>query len=287
MSRSYAFVFTQNNYPDTKLVDNLECQYIIYGKEVGESGTPHLQGYVKFNSNKSVKVVRKLLPGCHIEIAKTMDEAIEYCKKEGDFTERGKRPLNQKQKGECNIERYKRAKTAAQEGRLDDIDPDIYIRHYSTLKKISSERQAPPAQLNALNNEWLYGPPGSGKSSKALKENPNAYLKGLHKWWDGYNGQDVVIVDDLDQYHRSLTPDIKQWAHHHPFPVEKKGGVDCIRPKKIIITSNFSIDEIWEDSITREAMHRRFTEIEIKKPTDKTWHYSADPKIEKFIHDHA
>jgi hypothetical protein len=28
-----------------------------------------------------------------------------------------------------------------------------------------------------------------------------------------------------------------------------------------VVTSNYSIDEIWEDVTTREAMHRRYKEI--------------------------
>jgi len=272
MSRNHNYCFTHNNYEGTEMEDNVDCQYIIYGKEVSSTGTPHLQGFIRFKREKSLSAAINALPGCHVEIAKCLNEAIEYCKKDGVFTERGKRPMTQSEKGETNIQRYKRAKTAAIEGRFDDIDPDIYIRHYSTLKKINTEHQTPPAPLSVLKNEWIWGPPGSGKSSLALKENPDHYLKGLNKWWDGYNGQPVVIVDDLDQFHRALTPDIKQWAHHHPFPCEKKGGVDCIRPQKIVITSNFSIDEIWEDATTREAMHRRFTERHVPKP----WHYLYD-----------
>ena len=93
MSRIRNFVFTHNNYPSTELEDNLECRYIIYGKEVGESGTPHLQGFVSFVNGMSLSAVIKKLPGCHVEIVRNLPAAIEYCKKDGDFTERGVPPM--------------------------------------------------------------------------------------------------------------------------------------------------------------------------------------------------
>lgn len=34
-----------------------------------------------------------------------------------------------------------------------------------------------------LLNEWYYGIPGSGKSSKAAADNPTAYWKNPNKWW--------------------------------------------------------------------------------------------------------
>lgn len=100
MSRVRAYVFTHNNYPSTDMEDNLECKYIIYGKEVGASGTPHLQGFVYFVNAMSLSAAIRKLPGCHVEVAKSVEAAIEYCKKDGDFTERGIPPMSQKRKGE-------------------------------------------------------------------------------------------------------------------------------------------------------------------------------------------
>ena len=33
------------------------------------------------------------LPGCHVEVARNVHAAIEYCKKDGDFNERGVAPM--------------------------------------------------------------------------------------------------------------------------------------------------------------------------------------------------
>ena len=103
--RVRSYIFTHNNYINTDLEDNLDCKYIIYGKEVAPTtNTPHLQGFVSFNTVKSFKQVVKLLPGCHIEPADNPEAAIAYCKKEGDWTERGSY-YTQKRKNEELSER--------------------------------------------------------------------------------------------------------------------------------------------------------------------------------------
>jgi len=256
---------TLNNYTEEQRVALLatECTYVIMGEEVGEQGTPHLQGFLRFKTEKSLKQMKKISPGAHWENQKgTSEEASTYCKKEGHFVEVGTLPMSQKRKGECNIERWEEAREACKEGRFEDVPADIYMRNLNACHKIYAMSQNVPTALSGeLTNEWIWGPAGSGKSSLAVRENPGAYLKGLNKWWDGYVAQEAVIVDDMDPFHKSLAQEFKQWGHHHPFPAETKGGSMCIRPKKIIVTSNYRIDDVWEEENTRAAIHRRFKEI--------------------------
>jgi len=83
--------FTLNNPNNTilklieKICDERQYKYCI-GEEVGESGTPHLQGYIEFPSPKTFGTIQRLLPGAHIERAKgTRKQNLTYCKKEGKF----------------------------------------------------------------------------------------------------------------------------------------------------------------------------------------------------------
>lgn len=257
MSRSRNFTFTHNNYPNTELEDALECKYIIYGKEVGASGTPHLQGFVSFDNATTLKSVIKKLPGCHVEVAIAPDAAIEYCKKDGDFTERGSF-LTSKQKGEKERLRWDEARQLAKEGRFEEIQSELYMRYRNTIHAIYAENRPEPETIDGeMEHEWIYGEASSGKSMTARKENPGAYIKDLTKWWDHYTDQETVIIDDVDKYDVKFARMLKLWTDRYPFQAEMKGGTKLIRPRKVVITSQYPIEEIWEDEKTQAALNRR------------------------------
>jgi Putative viral replication protein len=102
MSRGKNWCFTLNNYSEED-VDNLqnlvgthECVYIIFGKEIGESGTPHLQGFVSFSKRTYLTEVKKRVSErAHLELSRMVPESIEYCKKDGDIFEDGSIPIGQ------------------------------------------------------------------------------------------------------------------------------------------------------------------------------------------------
>ncbi|MGH3055840.1 MAG: hypothetical protein ACRDL7_12780, partial [Gaiellaceae bacterium] len=85
-----------NNYTDLDIdflstcVENGKCVYLIFGKEVGESNTPHLQGFISFKKRVYLTELKKRISStAHFEIARRNLEAVEYCKKDGDFYEFG------------------------------------------------------------------------------------------------------------------------------------------------------------------------------------------------------
>lgn len=279
MARSRDFCFTTNNYTQEHidLLELIDCTYVVYGKEVGESGTPHLQGYIRFAHQRTVTSVIKKIPGSHIEIKKaTAEQAIDYCKKDGDVYERGEAPKTQKDKGELNKRRWEEAFLAAKEGRHDDIPADIRMRYYKTIKCIHEDYIKKPEPLNELQNEWRYGATGTGKSRTAQEAYPDAYLKKADtQWWDGYVGQEVVIIDDFDKYHVKLGYQLKIWLDHYPFQAERKGGSALIRPKKIIVTSNYHPSDIWDDEKTLKPILRRVTLVSYgEEELPKPWHPS-------------
>ena len=65
-----------------------------------------------------------------------------------------------------------------------------------------------------------------------------------------------MIIDDYDC--EALGHHLKIWADHYSFMAEYKGGARLIRPKKIIITSNYMPDEIFKDKTLVTAIRRRF-----------------------------
>lgn len=93
-NRGRAYCFTWNNYPTDAFDQLLEklgpaglkCHYIA-GKEVApDTGTPHLQGFIRFNHQTAWRTVTAMLPLCHIVKARGGTEAnLKYCGKEGDY----------------------------------------------------------------------------------------------------------------------------------------------------------------------------------------------------------
>lgn len=265
--KSYAYCFTINNYTDAdieelkKLEDNPKTRYIIVGRETGEEGTPHIQGYVYFQNQMVFSTFKKLLTRAHIEASRgSIDDNITYCSKDGDFYEHGERPVNQKRKGELGAEYWNSQKKLAIEGKLDEIDPQLFVTHYRTLKAIQKDYANMPTDLPGVtDNDWYYGPSRTGKSFTARQENPGAYLKMCNKWWDGYQSEDTVLIEDFDKRHgEHLAYYMKIWSDYYAFPAEIKGGKINIRPKKIVVTSNWHPSEIWTDNQTLEPIINRF-----------------------------
>lgn len=89
--------FTLNNYNDDDL-DQLRqlapgCKYLVYGKEVGDAGTKHLQGFVSFPNPRRVSTLHTWFHhSAHWEVARDPRAAATYCKKDGDFEEHGTSP---------------------------------------------------------------------------------------------------------------------------------------------------------------------------------------------------
>lgn len=261
MSQGRNWCFTHNNYTNTEWIDEMthgHPVYRIYGKEVGASGTPHLQGFVAFRLNVRLAFLKKHFPQeIHWEIARLVPQAIEYCKKDGDVTEHGECPRRWVIRGST---RWEEARSAAENGDFDSIPADMMIRYRSNLIGIHNDSIAKTQYEDTEEqNEWYWGSTGTGKSRKAREDNPGFFLKLHNKWWDHYEGQETVIIDDLGEGKaKALTDHIKQWADRYPFPAEKKGSATVIRPKKIIVTSNYSPDQIWADTADLEPILRRF-----------------------------
>ena len=274
MASSKRWCFTLNNWSEEefKKVLNIVCIYRVVGKEVGESGTPHLQGFIVFRSSQRLSAMKKLLERAHWEPARgSTDQASDYCKKEGNYVEDGLKPDASGRRagisgGAAEKLRWDSAKEHARNGNFDEIPSDIYIKYYRTLKEIAKDNMVKPADVDDVTGVWLYGGPGVGKSRKAREDYPGAYLKMQNKWWDGYQGEEYVILDDFDS--KELGHLLKIWADRYSFVAETKGGAMHIRPKKFVITSNYSPDDAkfdWDDEM-RAAIKRRFHVIHMLPP---------------------
>ncbi len=247
-------------------------EYIVLGREVSETGTPHLQGYCVFKNRKRLTGAKKVWPRAHLEIKSkhsTYEEAITYCQKDGDWDEFGVRPVSNSQKLK---NKWELAFNLAKEGKLDDIEKDLLIRYYHSFKRIRQDHPSKPGELTDVCGMWFLGICGSGKSHTARAKFPDLYDKPLNKWWDGYRDEDVVLLDDVGPKQTSWVGHyLKRWADKYSFPAEQKGTTIQIRPKKIIVTSQYTIEQLFhDDDKLVSALNRRFTVTKIVRQ-DATW----------------
>lgn len=262
MQRYRAWCFTLNNYTENEWtrICKTACTYIVVGKEVGEQGTPHLQGYIYMPNKTSLSAIKQLIGHrAHLEAAKGDAESNRvYCTKQNNFFEDGKKPATQSEKGQAEKDRWSTAlEQARKTGQVED--PQIAFKHARTIDYLhQKDLRERKLEDTTVEMEWYHGPTGTGKSWKARRENPEAFLKMCNKWWCGYTEQDVVLIEDFDSKHHVLVHHLKIWADRYPFPAEVKGGTIVIRPKKIIVTSNYHPRDIWHDEGDLGPILRRF-----------------------------
>jgi len=156
-----------------------------------------------------------------------------------------------------------RTKQLAQEGRLEEIDADHFVQYYSTLNRIMKDSMKKPEPCSTVTGLWIHGSTGTGKTHSVVTQHPDRYIKPLNKWWDGYQGEDVVHIDEISPEHTKwIAPYLKKWADKWPFDAEVKGGAKQLRPKLIVVTSNYTLEEMGFNENDYPALQRRFRQVQ-------------------------
>lgn len=263
--RTKGYVWTINNPTLGDLLDiealKLHATYFVFGREQGNGGTNHLQGYALFMVPKTRSSVSAILKRAFIERQRgTNEQAAEYCKKDGDYEEFGTLPVRHDGGGRTQREQWKLIVELSERGelgRIRDEFPGIYFRSFDRIRSL---RIRSGDILNGeLEHEWWYGPSGTGKSKQLWAEYPNHFQKELNKWWCAYEGQEVVAIEEWSPKNECTGSQLKIWADRYPFTGQVKGGSLCkIRPRKIIVLSNYTIDQCFPLSEDSEPLKRRF-----------------------------
>lgn len=271
MSRVRRWCFTLNNYTEAELTifeyakDNMEEYFLrrlIVGKEVGEKGTPHLQGYLGFTKPMTVKAVNKLFGNrLHLSVTKgTEEQNDEYCSKECIWIDVG---TNAKPGARTDIAAVKQC--LQEGGNIRGMFEKEQITSFQGLRMAEHMMKYFEGERHWAVDVFVFvGEPGSGKSRMAYEENPEAYTKpgSTGKWWEGYDGHETVIMDDFRDSDMPLT-EFLRIIDRHPHRVECKGGSRQLLAKKIIITTVIHPDK-WYGHAKGEPkaqISRRIKEI--------------------------
>lgn len=229
------FVFTLNNYTDAEVdtVCEIPHKYLIIGFEVGECGTPHIQGYCELLKQTKFATIKKMIPRAHIEPRNgTAQQAADYCKKDGDWVEDG---------------------TISNPGRRSDLEEvrntvltsgmrDVIMKIGANLQGIRYAEKVlqycEKARTGKAKVTWIFGASGTGKSThaRALAGEGHWEHKEDHKWFDGYDGQSKVVFDEFRDTQWSMKT-LLGLIGPGPMRVEYKGGTRQFQAEEIFITS--------------------------------------------------
>lgn len=266
MSRARSFCFTWNNPPDDLTVQSAITQlnplYAIWQLELGESGTPHIQGCLYFKNQRQFSAIKSTLTTCHIEKTIALQKAFDYCSKE-DTRVRGPWEIGKRPAQGSRSDLYAIGRRIIDDGvsvkEIAETDPDVFIKYNKGLTALSSVFQTKRTWLTEVYVYW--GSTGTGKTRTAFEKAPDAYWKEKGDWWDGYIGQPDIIIDEFA--HDTPITTLLRWLDRYPIQVPVKGGFVNFVPKRIFITSNIPFDDWYPNALEehRLALRRRITEI--------------------------
>jgi len=254
------------------LLSKVGVDYMIVCRELHEDGFPHLHVLMTLKKKFETRSPTYFdVAGYHgnYQTARVSDDVREYITKydthpweHGFYSGNNhskvqkraienklllSKPLNELvDEGVVHLSQYKQYKEAIQSYKLDSI----HVPEYMPKKAI-----------------WIFGSTGIGKSRYIRDNFPGqAYFKAQNKWWDGYSGQSVVLIDDFDHHGACLGHYLKIWGDCYSFGAEVKGGT--LRPvyDHLFITSQYLPRDIWcpgtdeskWDQEMRSAIERRF-----------------------------
>lgn len=261
-----------------KLKTIAEVEELVVGEEdhADEQGK-HLHAYVKFKEAVEWKATREagkwdvMGRHPHVEVTRSRKKTIQYCTKED------REPLIEgvdMKSIESKKRSYKNCLDMDLDQLFDEFGPVQFPRAVTGIQLYKLMKQS-ATEAEGCRGIWIQGRPGAGKSHLVETKYPDAYRKPQNKWWDGYEGQEVVILEDLDGPY--LNHYLKVWADKWRASGEVKGGTVPLMHKMIIVTSNYSIWQIVEmgkrgermDTVLVEALERRFKVIEMLGEEDR------------------
>jgi len=282
MNRNWCF--TLNNYTTQELQElaNLKetsdkVKYLIYGQEVGDGGTPHLQGYIEFKHNfrqSRIKKCFRCFSRSHLETRKgSAYQAAEYCKKEGNYKEFG--VISKARQGRrTDLEQIRDDIKA---GASDLEIADNHFRQWVMYRRAFDEYRR---LVGTIPRTWksftvvLWGPTGTGKTRYVhdqlrMSTGREMWTYTNDGWFDGYTGQYYALFDDFDDKTIPFRL-LLRVLDRYPMRLKRKFGHCEWNPRKIFITANHPPHQWYLDDrdVTpgdRDALFRRLDVVSYVK----------------------
>jgi len=279
MSKSRWFIITNWNLNTdyNKILEGNQVSYIAAGRaeHCPTTDKQHCHVFMRFHnpqsiSNKSLNKIGRMFGDihCHVEVMRgNIKENEAYVSKDhngkldkyGDEPEQGKRgdlieTKNEILKGNLSVDEV-----------LVD-DPHFYHKYGRTLKDLETIQLRSRFRTEMTKGIWYTGVSGSGKSHNVFEGyNPKThYIKNLEDdWWDGYKGQEIVIMNELSYFKKSELMDlVDKW----PKTVKQRNR-ECVPflAKEVRISSIKSPYDIFGIKPDDYEFNRRFTVIKLEQ----------------------
>jgi len=148
-------------------------------------------------------------------------------------------------------------------------NPELYHQYGRTLNFLEDIALRKKFRTEMTRCTWYYGKTGAGKSHKAFEGyTPETHyvLPKDNGWWDGYIGQETVIINDFRGHipYDELLTLIDKWPHN----VKRRGREPVpFLSKHIIITSPLSPDECYPNRNTKDSIEQLARRCKIIKLT--------------------
>lgn len=273
MVRSQYFCFTLNNYEAQEelslqaLAVGPQVSYLVYGREVGDNGTRHLQGYVEFSRRLRFDRAKSLLGRrCHVERRRgSSDQASTYCKKDGDFYEEGAISISRQGRRSDLEALHSSLRQKRSIAQISDDHFGCFLRYERSIKSYKFIHSAPRNPDIPPAVVCYFGSTGTGKTRSVWDNAPSVEDVWVYPgkgWFDGFDDHPIALFDDFRGSSMELHL-LLQVLDRYPLKVRIKGAHVNWNPSEIYITSNLAPQEWYPnvDQESRNALMRRFTFI--------------------------
>lgn len=277
MSAGYAkhWCFTVNNpgddeerflYKLERLVTDRVLAYAVAGREVGESGTPHLQGFISLTAKKRFSWIKAQVHStAHWEVARgTPQQAADYCKKDENYVEYGDLPVSRQGQRNDLASVREILDTGGDLLAVAEADFGVYLRYERSLRSYMSMRT--PKRDWVCEVRVFWGDAGTGKTRRVheLEESNDLWVAvdNQLQWFDGYEGQPAVLFDDFVSVRNEKFGFLLQLLDRYAMRVPIKGGFVNWCPRRIYFTSNIPVEQ-WHNGVSTNqfaALRRRITQ---------------------------
>ena len=242
-------------------------KYGIVGNETGESGTPHLQGYLNLTKRTALATVIRNLRAAlskapHVEPCKgNPEQNIAYCSKDGDFVEWGDKPKQGKRTDLLAM----KASIDAGKTMLEVADEHFvtWAKYHRAADKYQFMVQAQLANERRAVEVTLHtGPTGCGKTTEATNSTDYCMISGTHMaWFDGYTGQKRLVIDEYSNDVKIT--ELLRILDGHKLRLPVKGGHCWALYTEVHITTNLKRDELHSKASDahKAALWRRITHV--------------------------